>query len=135
MKLKQSQEDYLKALYELGGAEDVVANKDLAHKLEISPSSVSEMLRRLYKNGYIDYEKYKGIRLTNLGIESAQKIKRSHHLWEVFLIEKLGYSEDEVHEEAEKLEHVTSEKLQLALDRFLEYPQMCPHGTKINRSE
>ncbi len=63
----------------------------------------------------------------------AEKIKRSHHLWEVFLIEKLGYSEDEVHDEAELLEHVTSKRLQQALDRFLEYPEMCPHGTTITR--
>ncbi len=131
--MNQNQEDYLKALYELGGAEGTVANKDLAKKLNISPPSVSEMLLRLHNDGFIHYEKYKGIKLSTQGIHAAEKIKRSHHLWEVFLIEKLGFHEDEVHEEAEKLEHVTSKKLQEALDRFLEYPELCPHGTKINR--
>ncbi|NLB19755.1 MAG: metal-dependent transcriptional regulator [Clostridium sp.] len=131
--MKQSQEDYLKALYDLGGEKYIVTNKDLAHRLNVSPPSVSEMLRKLFKQDYIDYEKYKGIRLTEEGVKAAEKIKRSHHLWEVFLIEKLGFKEDEVHEEAEKLEHVTSIKLQEALDQFLGYPEKCPHGTKINR--
>ena len=131
--MNKNQEDYLKAIYELGGAENSVANKDLARKLNISPPSVSEMLLKLLKEGYIDYAKYKGITLTPLGIMTSEKIKRSHHLWEVFLIEKLGFHEDEVHEEAEKLEHVTSKRLQEALDKFLDYPKMCPHGTKINR--
>lgn len=131
--MNQNQEDYLKALYELGGAEINVANKDLAHRLRVSPPSVSEMVSKLLKEGLIYNEKYKGIQLTLDGIKAAEKIKRSHHLWEVFLIEKLGFNADEVHEEAEKLEHVTSKKLQQALDKYLDYPEMCPHGTKINR--
>ena len=131
--MKQSQEDYLKALYDLGGEKNIVSNKDLARRLKVSPPSVSEMLRKLFTQDLIDYERYKGIRLTPDGVKAAEKIKRSHHLWEVFLIEKLGFKEDEVHDEAEKLEHVTSEKLQKALDEFLGYPEMCPHGTKINR--
>lgn len=131
--MNQNQEDYLKALYDLGGAEDIVANKDLAHRLGVSPPSVSEMVSKLLKEGFIHYEKYKGIRLTAKGTQAAEKIKRSHHLWEVFLIQELGYHEDDVHDEAEKLEHVTSKKLQKALDKYLNYPEMCPHGTKITR--
>lgn len=126
-----NKEDYLKIIYELGGDKGEVSNKDIAKALGISAPSVSEMIKKLLKEGYVEYEAYKGIKLTEYGLKEAKRVRRRHLLWEVFLEEKLGYSWDEVHEEAEKLEHVTSEKLERLLDKYLGYPNVCPHGTDI----
>lgn len=133
--MTDNKEDYLKAIYELGGEEKEVSNKQIANSLEISPSSVSEMIKKLLEEGYVEYELYKGIKLTNYGASEAKKVKRRHLLWEVFLFEKLGYSIDDIHEEAEILEHITSEKLEKALDKYLKYPKVCPHNTNIEREE
>lgn len=126
-----TKEDYLKIIYELGGDKVQVSNKDIAKALHISAPSVSEMIKKLLKEGYIEYESYKGVKLTEYGLRQARRVKRKHLLWEVFLVEKLGYTWDEVHEEAEKLEHVTSEKLEKLLDKYLDYPKTCPHGNDI----
>ncbi|SDZ33519.1 iron (metal) dependent repressor, DtxR family [Proteiniborus ethanoligenes] len=126
-----SKEDYLKVIYELGGHSKKISNKKIVEALNISPPSVSEMVKKLLDEGYIEYEAYHGVKLTELGIREAIKIKRRHLLWEVFLSEYLGYSWDEVHDEAEKLEHVTSEELEKHLEIFLNYPKFCPHGTPI----
>lgn len=126
-----NKEDYLKMIYELGGDKVQVSNKDIAKGLHISAPSVSEMLKKLLEEGYVEYESYKGVKLTEYGLREARRVKRKHLLWEVFLVEKLGYNWDEVHEEAEKLEHVTSEKLERQLDKYLDYPRACPHGNDI----
>lgn len=130
-----SKEDYLKTIYELGGEEQQVNNKDIAKVLKISPPSVSEMIKKLLQDGSVEYTVYKGIKLTKQGAEEAKKIRRRHLLWEVFLVDKLGYPLEEVHDEAEKLEHITTNKLEERLDQFLNYPKACPHGSKIIREE
>ena len=126
-----NKEDYLKAIYELGGDKGQVSNKDIAKALGISAPSVSEMIKKLLEEAYVEYESYKGVKLTEYGLKEARKVKRKHLLWEVFLVEKLGYDWDQVHEEAEKLEHVTSDKLEKYLDKYLNYPKVCPHGNPI----
>lgn len=130
-----NREDYIKTIYELGGNLNQVSNKDIAATLKISAPSVSEMIKKLLKEGFIDYELYKGVKLTEYGIKEAMKIRRRHLLWEVFLVDKLGYSWEEIDEEAEKLEHVTSEKLEERLDKYLNYPKFCPHGSAIIENE
>ena len=126
-----NREDYIKAIYELGGELKEVSNKNIAETLKISAPSVSEMIKKLLHEGYINYEMYQGVRLTEYGVTEAMKIRRRHLLWEVFLVDKLGYSWEEIDEEAEKLEHVTSEKLERRLDKYLGYPKFCPHGSPI----
>lgn len=130
-----NKEDYLKIIYELGGDIDIVNNKDIAKALSISAPSVSEMIKKLLHDGYVEYTLYQGVKLTEHGIKEAMKIRRRHLLWEVFLVEKLGYNWDEVHQEAEILEHVTSIELEKRLDKYLNYPKICPHGTPIINDE
>lgn len=130
-----NKEDYLKIIYELGGEKSEVSNKEISEALHISPSSVSEMIKKLLKDGFVENKPYKGIRLSKSGVKRARMVKRRHHLWEVFLVENLGYDINEVHNEAEVLEHVTSEKLEKLLDKYLDYPKVCPHNTKIERDE
>lgn len=128
-----SKEDYIKTIYQLGGEENEVNNKEIAKVLNISAPSVSEMIKKLLEDGYVEYIRYQGVRLTDYGISEAVKIRRRHLLWEVFLVEKLGYKWDEVDEEAERLEHVTSLQLEERLDRYLDHPTVCPHGSPIIR--
>lgn len=130
-KMTGSKEDYLKIIYELGGDKLQVSNKDIAKALNISAPSVSEMIKKLLEEGYVEYESYRGVKLTEYGLKEARRVKRKHLLWEVFLVEKLGYDWEEVHEEAEKLEHATSGKLERHLDKYLGYPKVCPHGNDI----
>lgn len=129
-----NKEDYLKIIYDLGGDKIQVSNKDIAKGLHISAPSVSEMIKKLLEDGYVEYQLYKGVKLTEYGLREARRVKRKHLLWEVFLVEKLGYEWDEVHEEAEKLEHVTSKKLEELLEKYLDYPKVCPHGSDIINS-
>lgn len=126
-----NKEDYIKAIYELGGGGRIVSNKAISKALGVSAPSVSEMIGKLVKDGYVDYISYHGVILIDKGMDLAIKIKKRHLLWEVFLVEKLGYDWEEVHEDAEVLEHVTSDRLEMALDKFLEYPKHCPHGSPI----
>lgn len=123
-----NKENIIKALYSLGQHKDYVSNKELAQSLKISPPSVSEMLLKLRKDDYIEYKPYKGCRLTEKGLNSAHKVVRYHRLWEVFLIERLGFSWAEAHNEAELLEHITSEHLAQRLDEFLAFPEHCPYN-------
>lgn len=132
--MTKNQEDYLKAIYELGGQYKKIGTKAIAEALGVSPPSVSDMITKLLQAGYVKYTSYYGVTLTSLGLEQALKVKKRHHLWEVFLAEKLGYGLDEIHAEAEILEHVTSSKLEEALDEFLNYPKTCPHGKTIIRN-
>lgn len=124
-------EDYIKAIYELGGHEKTVTNKELVERLNISAPSVSEMMRKLVVDEYVVYREYIGVMLTEKGIQKGRSMRKKHLLWEVFLVEKLGYSWEEVDQEAEDLEHATSDKLEEKLDVFLNHPKFCPHGSPI----
>ncbi|MBU3210478.1 metal-dependent transcriptional regulator [Clostridium algidicarnis] len=133
--MTDNKEDYLKAVYNLGGHIKQVNNKDIAKVLGVSSPSVSEMIKKLLEEGYLEYTPYKGIRLTEYGKKEAISVIRRHRLWEVLLVEHLGYSWHEVNEEAEKLEHVTNLKLEKRLDKYLNYPKACPHGSPIFQNE
>ena len=122
--MSKSIEDYLKGIYTLKKKKEY-SNKKLAEYLNISPASVSEMIKKLVNEGYLTIEKKK-VKLTEKG--SNFELDR---VWEVFLFEKLGYDKEDVHKEAEILEHVTSNKLLQKLEKFLFYPKECPHGSPI----
>jgi len=130
-----NKEDYLKEIYKLNGAERLVGNKQIAESLKIAPASVTEMLGKLSREGLIQYEPYKGSRLTQDGLRVAISLLRGHRLWEVFLMRHLGYSWSEAHEDAELLEHITPPRLACRLDKFLNYPAYCPHGNAIPHTD
>lgn len=127
-----SEEDYIKVIYHLGkGKKTAVSTNSIADKMVTKPSSVSDMVRKLSDKGLINYKKYKGVSLTELGTKTALNLVRKHRLWEVFLVEKLDFTWDEVHEVAEQLEHIKSEKLIDQLDQHLGFPEVDPHGDPI----
>lgn len=126
-----SQEDYLTAIYRnLNDAGEIKPNL-LASKLEISNAAVTDMLRKLSRDGFVDYQKYKSIKLTSQGESYAKNMLRRHRIWEVFLHQTLGMPWDKVHDEAEKLEHSSSNDLINLLEEFLKYPEVDPHGYPI----
>ncbi|HEV7348874.1 metal-dependent transcriptional regulator [Telluribacter sp.] len=127
-----TEENYLKIIHNLSGREDLeVSTNALAESTATRAASVTDMLRKLADKGLIHYKKYQGVRLTEQGQTLALKVIRKHRLWEVFLVEKLGFGWDEVHDIAEELEHIPSERLVERLDAFLEHPQFDPHGDPI----
>jgi len=130
--LTQSEENYLKAVYTLSEefGESVSTNL-LAEKIESKPSSVTDMIKKLSEKDLISYQKYQGCTLTDEGKKKALLIIRKHRLWEVFLVEKLKFGWEEVHEVAEQLEHIQSIKLTNQLDDFLDNPKIDPHGDPI----
>jgi len=127
-----AEENYLKAIYHLsqGGKLNVSTNA-LAAKLATRPASVTDMLRKLADKGLVDYEKYQGVNISAQGRSFALKIIRKHRLWETFLVEKLNFRWDQVHEVAEQLEHIQSTLLVERLDHFLGKPNFDPHGEPI----
>lgn len=127
-----SEENYLKAIYHLGkqGAQAVSTNA-IAEKIKSKASSVTDMLKKLADKNLVHYIKYQGVSLTNTGRLAAALVIRKHRLWEVFLVDKLHFSWDEVHEVAEQLEHIKSLKLVNQLDAYLEFPTHDPHGDPI----
>src|SRR6266704_822994 len=127
----QSQEDYLKALYHLHGDTRPVPTRELAQRLGISSPSVSEMVGRLVTQGLVEHDRYRGQQLTREGRKVALELVRHHRLLEMFLVQVLGYSWDEVHEEAERLEHVISERMEQRIFELLGRPQLDPHGHAI----
>ena len=127
----RSQEDYLKALYLLGGADSPVPTRDLAQRLGISSPSVSEMVTRLTAQGLVEHDRYRGQQLTREGRKVALELVRHHRLLEMFLVQVLGYSLDEVHDEAERLEHVISERMEQRIFELLGRPELDPHGHVI----
>ena len=135
MKISPSKEDYIKTIYSLNGAKDIVSNKQLAHSLSVSAASVTDMNNRLKKENLITYYPYKGVQLTDIGIQIANKLIRKHRIWEVFLYEKLGFDWDEVHVEADRLEHASSEKVINALSELLGHPEYDPHGGIIPNAD
>src|SRR6202049_2250507 len=127
----RSQEDYLKALYQLHGDQRPVPTGDLAQRLGISSPSVSEMVTRLTAQGLVEHDRYRGQQLTREGRKVALELVRHHRLLEMFLVQVLGYSWDEVHDEAERLEHVTSERMEQRIFELLGRPELDPHGHAI----
>src|SRR5258707_13218039 len=127
----QSQEDYVKALYKLHGDSRPVPTRELAQRLGISSPSVSEMVTSLSAQGLVEHDRYRGQQLTGEGREIAVELVRHHRLLEMFLVQVLGYSWDEVHEEAERLEHVISELMEQRIFDLLGRPELDPHGHPI----
>ena len=127
-----SEENYLKAIYHLEiDVDKGVSTNAIAEKLVTKASSVTDMVKKLSEKELIIYKKYQGVTLTNFGKKIASSIVRKHRLWEVFLVEKLNFSWDEVHDVAEQLEHIKSQKLINQLDIFLGFPSHDPHGDPI----
>ena len=127
-----SEENYLKTIYHLSSLSDgSVSTNAIAEKIETKASSVTDMLKKLADKDLITYRKYQGVSLTESGMNAAKMIVRKHRLWEVFLVDKLAFSWDEVHDIAEELEHIKSEKLVNRLDEFLGFPTEDPHGDPI----
>jgi DtxR family Mn-dependent transcriptional regulator len=127
----RSQQDYLKALYQLHGDQRPVPTRELAQRLGISSPSVSEMVTRLTAQGLVEHDRYRGQQLTREGRKVALELVRHHRLLEMFLVQVLGYSWDEVHEEAERLEHVISERMEQRIFELLGRPELDPHGHAI----
>lgn len=131
-KMTLSEEDYLKAIYHLSReTEEGINTNAVAEKMQTKASSVTDMLRKLADKELVVYRKYQGVTLTDQGRLRAANIVRKHRLWEVFLVEKLEFGWDEVHDIAEQLEHVKSEALTEKLDAFLDFPRFDPHGDPI----
>lgn len=132
-----SEENYLKTIYHLTNAvdSDVCSTNAIAERMETKASSVTDMLKKLAEKDLIHYIKYQGVSLTEKGKLGAKMIVRKHRLWEVFLVDKLDFSWDEVHDVAEQLEHIKSEKLINKLDDFLGNPTEDPHGDPIPDSQ
>lgn len=130
-------EDYLKAIYEIesGLGEGAVATNEIAERLSVAPASVSGMVRRLADQGLLEYERYRGVRLTPQGRRVALKTIRRHRILETYLTEVLGYPWDRVHDEAERLEHAASEELIDRMAAALGEPTVDPHGAPIPTRE
>ncbi|MEJ7541647.1 metal-dependent transcriptional regulator [Staphylococcus intermedius] len=131
--LTEEKEDYLKAILSHDGINTYVSNKTLSRFLNIKPPSVSEMVGRLEKEGYVITKPYKGVKLSELGLTYTLDVIKRHRLIELFLIEVLNYTWEEVHVEAEVLEHRVSKLFVERLDELLKYPKTCPHGGVIPR--
>lgn len=133
MSRSQSVEDYLKAIYKLESAGDDkgVSNSRLAKEMNVANASVTNMIKRLAEMGLVTYESYYGSHLTKSGEKIALEMIRHHRLIELYLAEMLGYSWDEVHEEAEKLEHHISERFEDKISELLNNPKFDPHGDPI----
>lgn len=127
-----TEENYLKAIYKLSlnGTQGVSTNA-IADELSTKPSSVTDMIKKLADKKLVSYQKYQGVNLTKKGRDIAVSIIRNHRLWEVFLVEKLNFKWDEVHDLAEELEHINTHKLTEHLDEFLDFPKFDPHGDPI----
>ena len=143
--MNQSTEDYLKSIYHLQirlaaehtgptaakVGDQIVPTSALAKHLKIGDGSVTDMVKKLSEKQLINYEPYQGVTLTEAGRRVALKMVRRHRLWEMFLVKFLGYTWDEIHDEAELLEHVTSDEMESRLDQALGYPKVDPHGDPI----
>ncbi len=131
-----TEEDYLKAIYKIAEREKSVVNTNaIASLLQTSAPSVTDMLKKLNEKELVHYQKYKGVTLTPTGNRVATNLIRKHRLWEVFLVEKLNFSWEQVHDIAEQLEHINSEQLINRLDNYLGNPKFDPHGDPIPNAE
>lgn len=132
MAISFTEENYLKVIHRLSEAttEDISTNA-VAELMQTKAASVTDMLRKLADKGWVNYQKYQGVRLSAEGEKIALSIVRKHRLWEVFLVDKMGFNWDEVHEIAEQLEHIESDQLIHKLDEYLGFPKTDPHGDPI----
>jgi DtxR family Mn-dependent transcriptional regulator len=128
---ENSSENFLKAVYVLQQTSERVSTNALAEALDVKAPSVTDMARRLEESGFVDYQKYKGVALTDKGVEIALKMLRRHRLLELYLVEELGYALHEVHDEAEVLEHHVSDRFIEAIAFKLDHPDVDPHGDPI----
>jgi DtxR family Mn-dependent transcriptional regulator len=126
-----SKEDYLSVIYKFRNESGEIKPNLIAESLEISNAAVTDMLRKLSSDGFVVYKKYKGIRLTSEGENYAKNMVRRHRIWESFLHQVLGMPWDKVHDEAEKLEHSSSDELINRIEEYLDYPELDPHGYPI----
>ena len=126
-----NKEDYLKCIYEIGSRHKKITNKEIAQLMQVSPPAVTEMMKKMLAEELLVKDKKAGYLLTDLGLRLVSDLYRKHRLIEVFLVNHLGYSTDEIHEEAEVLEHTVSERFVERLDAMLQYPKTCPHGGTI----
>lgn len=134
--LSKTEENYLKAIFKISERSKKSARTNaIAEILETSAASVTDMLKKLATKDLLNYEKYKGVTLTPEGNKIATALVRKHRLWEVFLVEKLRFSWDKVHEIAEELEHIDSSELIARLDAYLDYPKFDPHGDPIPNAD
>jgi DtxR family Mn-dependent transcriptional regulator len=136
MAISFTEENYLKVIHRLSEAtsEDISTNA-VAELMQTKAASVTDMLRKLAEKGWVNYQKYQGVRLSAEGEKIALSIVRKHRLWEVFLVDKMGFNWDEVHEIAEQLEHIESDQLINKLDEYLGFPKTDPHGDPIPNKE
>ncbi len=132
MQRSLAEENYLKAVFHLSGEEgEPVSTGLLAEYLNVSAASVTDKMKRLQKKGWVAYQKSRGAVLSEEGKKIALSVIRKHRLWEQFLVEVLGFEWDEVHDVAEQLEHIRSDKLVERIDKYLGYPKADPHGDPI----
>ena len=133
MQISPAVEDYTKAIYALQERGDgcAVTTNALAERLGVTPASASAMVKKLAALGLLEHEKYRGAQLTDAGARVAIEVIRHHRLLEQYLAESLGMPIDEVHDEADRLEHVISEELEARIDRALGFPTHDPHGDPI----
>ncbi len=134
-RLSESQEDYLKEIFKLREVNETVSMQDLARKLDVRPPSVTGMIKKLCAMDLVEHEPYKGVLLTKTGEKIALEVLRHHRLLELYLARHLNYSWDEIHEEAERLEHVISEKFEAAIADLMGHPTHDPHGDPIPTAE
>jgi DtxR family Mn-dependent transcriptional regulator len=126
-----AEENYLKSIYHLSMDAQNVSTNQIAASLKTKASSVTDMLKKLADKALINYTRYQGVSLTPSGEKIAVNIIRKHRLWEYFLVEKLNFKWDQVHDMAEEMEHISSAELIDRLDKFMDYPQHDPHGEPI----
>ena len=126
-----AEENYLKAIYHLSLSNDTVSTNQIATSLNTKAASVTDMLKKLADKTLINYARYQGVSLTPAGEKVALNIIRRHRLWEYFLVDKLNFGWDEVHDMAEEMEHISSVELIDRLDKFMGYPRHDPHGDPI----
>lgn len=129
--LSRSVEDYLKAIYGLSGSGEAASTSAIADALDIQPASVTGMVKRMAESGLLEHVPYKGVRLTEPGTLEALRVLRRHRILETYLCERLGYTWDDVHDEAERLEHAASDHLIEQMARALGFPSHDPHGAPI----
>lgn len=127
----EAKENYLKALYHLHLKNSEISLSELGQQLEVSKPTVNDMVKKMHKKGWVEYEKYKPIKLTNEGTKNAVLVIRKHRLAEMFLSQIMGFSWEEVHDIAEELEHLNSENLFDRMDELLGFPAIDPHGSPI----
>jgi len=129
--LSRSVEDYLKAIYALCEAGTVASTSSIAESLEVQPASVTGMVKRLAESGLLEHVPYRGVRLTEVGTREALRVLRRHRILETYLMERLGYRWEDVHREAERLEHAASDELVERMAVAIENPSHDPHGAPI----